>query len=129
MTRPRVYDAEEVTQALTEYINSTENPMIQEFCSRPENPVPDTLNRLSKEYKPLSDAIKRMHQLQQARTVNLVESGQMNPIWAIFKLKQPQYGWTDKQQVESINLNIDTEVSEVEADRILKASGIKLIDE
>ena len=129
MARPVIYKAEDVNQSLNDYIDSTDNPMMQEFCAVKGNPSDDTIYALMKDYKPLSATIKRLHRKQEQRTINLVESGQLNPVWAIFKLKQPCYGWTDKQQVESINLNVDADLSETEADRILKAAGLRIESE
>lgn len=100
MARPKVYKAEEVAKDLEKYIKETEDPMIEEFCLPKDRPGKDTLYRLEKECTKLSDAIKSCHAKQQVRTVRNVEAGKMNPTWAIFKMKQPCYGWTDKQEIE-----------------------------
>lgn len=98
--RPRVYIPDKVADDLMEYVNKTEDPMIEEFCIAEGNPSKDTLYRLEKENCRISDAIKKCHLKQEIRTVKRVEIGLMNPTWAIFKMKQKQYGWTDKQELE-----------------------------
>ena len=120
------YDLQTIADKLETYIQSTDNPSVAEFCSDFSNPVKDTLYNYAKEYKPISDSLKRINAIQEARTIRMLESGELNPIYGIFKLKQPAYGWTDKQQVESINLNIDADLSENDADRILKSAGLRL---
>ena len=123
------YNLQTVADKLEAYIQSTDNPSVAEFCSNFSNPVKDTLYNYAKEYKPISDSLKRINAIQEARTIRMLEAGELNPIYGIFKLKQPAYGWTDKQQVESINLNVDADLSETEADRILKAAGLRIESE
>lgn len=120
--RPPLYNAEEVTKNLIDYIESSSDPYIEEFCMFEGNPSKDTVYRLEKDYSPLSDAIKRCHEKQKLRTVRAAELGEINPTFAIFKLKQKCYGWTDKQEV--VNTNLNHEMSEAEADEILKRFGI-----
>ena len=96
---PRQYTAQEMIEDLREYISKTDDPMIEEFLLG----VPyckDTLHRHKAESKELSDTIKEIHNRQQVRTVRKVEQGEMPVAWAIFKMKQPVYGWTDKQVIE-----------------------------
>lgn len=97
---PFVYNALELAERLQTYTDSTDDPMVEEFCLVKGNPTRDTLYRLEKDCKELSDTIKRLHSKQQVRTVKKAEAGEMNPTFAIFKLKQKCYGWTDKQEVE-----------------------------
>jgi len=107
MARPRTYIPEDIAGELLNYIETTEDPMIAEYCLLEGSPTKDTLYRLAKECTVLSDSIKRCHEKQQIRTVRKAESGEINTTFAIFKLKQKCYGWTDKQEVENTNKNID----------------------
>ena len=104
--RPRIYDADVLAKELLEYIENTEDPMIEEFCIK-RVMTRDTLYRLAKENEELSDTIKYCHLVQEVRTVRGAQNGIINPTFAIFKLKQKCYGWTDKQEVESTNTNIN----------------------
>jgi hypothetical protein len=61
---------------------------------------PETLYRLAKENERLSNTIKRVHEKQKMRTIRKAESGEINTTFAIFKLKQKCYGWTDKTELE-----------------------------
>lgn len=97
--RPRVYDANKIADDLLEYINSSEDPMIEEFCYNSDFHK-DTLYRLAKENTRLSDTIKKCHLKQEILTVRAIENGRINPSFGIFKLKQPRFAWTDKQEVE-----------------------------
>lgn len=97
--RPPIYDPEEVADKLLAYIDETEDPMVEEFCFL--NPYSkDTVYRLEKKCVRLSDAIKKLHAKQMIRTIRLAEKGKINPTWAIFKMKQPCYGMTDKQEMD-----------------------------
>lgn len=97
--RPKKYKAEDIAKRLDKYIEDCEDPMIQEFCLL-DGVSKDTIYRLAKECVQLSDTIKKCHAKQEIRTVRKVQAGEMNPTWAIFKMKQRQYGWTDKQEIE-----------------------------
>lgn len=97
---PNKYDALQLAKELDEYTKNCDDPMIEEFCLAEGRPCRDTVYRLEKDCKILSDTIKRLHAKQQVRTIKKVESGTMNPTWAIFKMKQRCYGWTDKQEIE-----------------------------
>ena len=120
MARPRIYNAEDINVDLIEYMNNTDDPYVEEFIlTQPFSP--DTFYRLAKECKPLSDTIKALHLKQAMRTIRKAESGDINTTFAIFKLKQKCYGWSDKQEIESVNVNVD--LSEAEADEILKRFG------
>ena len=99
MGRPRIYNAEELDKLLNEYIDNTSDPIIEEFCLI-NHMSRDTLHRHSQESVSLSDTIKRCHAKQIIRTQRLAESGDINCTFAIFKLKQKCYGWSDKQEVE-----------------------------
>ena len=126
MARPKVFDSKQITKELKEYIKKTEDPMIEEFVLNSAFSK-DTLYRLAKEDSKLSDTIKEVHQKQSIRTQRLVESGDLNPTWAIFKMKQKQYGWTDKQEVVSTNHNINEDVTELTTEQ-RKARIKELLD-
>ncbi len=124
MSRPRIFDSKEMTKDLIKYIESTSDPIIEEFVLHSPFSM-DTLYRLAKEDEKLSEAIKSVHAKQSIRTQRLVEAGDLNPTWAIFKMKQKCYGWTDKQVIESenINHNLNDDVTgktEEELDEIIK---------
>ena len=97
--RPRIYNADQINEDLVVYMNSTDDPYVEEFIlSQPF--APDTFYRLAKTSQTLSDTIKRLHAKQMMRTVRKAEVGDINSTFAIFKLKQKCYGWSDKQEVE-----------------------------
>lgn len=123
--RPRIYDAEVLADELLIYVESTDDPMIEEFCIK-RKMTRDTIYRLAKENERLSDTIKYCHMIQEVRTVRGAQNGIINPTFAIFKLKQKCYGWTDKTEVQSTNVNIETEMTAEEAEQYLKSLGIKV---
>ena len=106
MARPIEYDPEVIAVELLEYIDNSEDPYVSEYCI--QRPISrDTVYRLEKDCKKLSDTIKYCHEKQKLRTVRGAESGDINSTFAIFKMKQKCYGWTDKTEVENTNTNID----------------------
>lgn len=118
--RKSIYDPLEVAKELNLYIETHEDPMIEEFCLMDRSPTKDTLYRLEKTCQLLSDSIKSLHNKQHIRTVKKAEAGEIPTAFAIFKLKQKCYGWTDKQEVEQLNINVEAELSESDADEIIK---------
>lgn len=111
--RPNKYDPLEIAKKLDDYIDSNKNPIIAKFCIEPGNPCKDTVYELAKTCEELSYSIKRAVDKQEAYVEEGAMNGTVNPTFAIFKLKQPQHGWTDKQQIDSnisgaleINVNV-----------------------
>ena len=121
--RPKIYVTEDLTQDLIIYTENEDNPTVAKFCLH-RGICRETLYRHAKESNKLANTIKMLHLKQEARTIDLMEAGELAPAWAIFKMKQKCYGWTDKQEIESINKNINVEATEEEAVAILKAAGI-----
>jgi len=97
--QPKTYDAEVILKDLIKYMDSTDDPYVEEFIlSQPF--APDTFYRYAKENQTLSDTVKRLHAKQAMRTVRKAESGDINCTFAIFKLKQKCYGWSDRQEID-----------------------------
>ena len=114
---PRQYNAEQINKDLIAYMNSTDDPYVEEFIlSQPF--VADTFYRYVNESKELSDTTKRIHAKQMMRTVRKAESGDINSTFAIFKLKQKCYGWTDKQEIDQNIANKDDKPFRVEIEVI-----------
>ena len=97
--RPSIYNAKDLNTDLDEYITNTDDPYIEDFCLN-RRVSPERLYNYAKESDELSNTIKRCHDKQKMRTVKKAEIGEINATFAIFKLKQKCYGWTDKQEVE-----------------------------
>ncbi len=117
MARPREFNAEDINKALMDYSDNTDDPYIEEFLlTQPYSH--DTFYRYAKEDKALSDTIKKLHAKQMMRTVRKAESGDINSTFAIFKLKQKCYGWTDKQEIDQNIANKDDKPFKVEIEVI-----------
>lgn len=109
--RPKFIDVEDMTEKLDEYIENTANPLIEEFllsykCSKAR------FYELSKDNEELADTIKRAIAKQE---VYLQKQAFITPgaIGFInFKLKQPAFGWTDKQEITN-NLTFQTDFSQL----------------
>lgn len=114
--RPPKFDAAEINKALETFIMENNEPLIQEF----------TLNYgisqsrfydLAKDNEKLSETIKKALTKQELYLIKQTQAGNINPTFAIFRLKQKQFGWTDKQEVDSkvtatnTNVNIDADYS------------------
>jgi hypothetical protein len=117
MARPRIYNADDINRHLIEYMDNTDDPYVEEFILT-QAFSPDTFYRLAKECKPLSDTIKALHLKQAMRTIRKAESGDINTTFAIFKLKQKCYGWSDKQEVDQTISNKDDKPFKVEIEVI-----------
>lgn len=100
MARPKKYDAEIIAAELQAYIDSVDDPHIGGYCSLPGKPSRETVYELSLNCKALSDILKRSLAKQESNMIDKAMNGKCNPIFAIFRLKQPAFGWTDKIQQE-----------------------------
>jgi hypothetical protein len=106
---PKIYDKDKIHEQLEQFIEDNEDPTIPGFCCKKDMPCKDTLYEWCKEDSRFSDSIKRLVGKQEAF---LIRAKDINPIMAIFRLKQPQHGYTDKQQIDTnvtqrvINVNI-----------------------
>lgn len=104
--RPRRYSSEKITIDMLAYIANSDDPYVEEFALK-EKISMDTIYRLAKEDVNLADTIKSLHLKQLLRTVRGAENGTINSTFAIFKLKQKQFGWTDKiEHTGEVNTNI-----------------------
>ncbi len=109
MSRPNIYDPNELAEKLNDYVIKNDNPMIQEFCVI-NNVNKDTIYRLCKDNEKLSDSIKACHTKRELYIVKNTEKGNINPTFSIFQLKQKCFGWTDKQEIVSDNTNTNLNI-------------------
>ncbi|MDU0328594.1 hypothetical protein RW092_00045 [Paenibacillus sp. 3LSP] len=94
----------ELVEKFREYIRETELPIIAEFAY--QNEIDKTLIYDKDEFSTLRKiAIAK----KEARLERGTLIGEYNPTMAVFSLKQ--LGWTDKQQVEATNHNMNTDVT------------------
>ena len=102
-----MYDKQVIKDRLIDYFNNTPDPNLLEFCSDLNNPHRDTLYEWSNDkdidkiYK-FSDILKRIHDKQE---MFLIRANGINPVMAIFRLKQPSFGYKDKQDI-AIDANV-----------------------
>lgn len=98
-------------KALERYIEAEEYPTMPKFCVARgiakqrvyEWARDEKLNSEGREGCPLgeyfADLIKRMNDKQEAFIEEHAVQGHITPSFAIFKLKQPGIGWSDKQDI------------------------------
>src|SRR5258708_5629518 len=110
MGRPPKYTAlekQEIAQDLQKYIDTTEDPTIAKFISTyKDHPV-------NQEYVSanFSELVKFAIKKQEAFLIGQFDK----PTMAIFRLKQPQHGYTDKQELHTTNMNVNVNVEASEA--------------
>jgi hypothetical protein len=115
----------EVWKAFEKYVDDEEYPTVVGFCSNNKTAwkydiLRDDLNR----WDPFRTLIKKALIKQEQFTEEQVLKGKLNPTWAIFKLKQPAFGWTDKQEVEhSGTLEIKRGMNPEELNGIIDRGG------
>lgn len=91
MARPREWDRAELLEALTQYIEITEIPILAEFAH--DHGV---LRQYLYDLPELSDALKACTQKKEAQLEKLTLNGKVVPSMAIFSLKQ--LGWKDTHE-------------------------------
>ena len=100
MGRPKKYDVNDVIDKLNKYIDITDEPMIIEFClnygiSRTH------LYELRDINEDLANTIKKAISKEEMFLVKNAEKQKINPVFAMFRLKQPTFGYKDKTEVET----------------------------
>ena len=100
-----------ILKELEEYVEKEEYPAVSKFCTAQglakqrlfEWAKDEKLNSEGKNNYPLgeyfSELIQRIHDKQEAFIEEHTMNGNIPPSFAIFKLKQPCIGWTDKTDV------------------------------
>jgi hypothetical protein len=102
--RPKQFNTEDIVKSLEAFISQNDEPLIQEFILN-YGISPSRFYYLAKDNPELSDTIKKAINKQELYLIKKTEAGAINPIFAIFRLKQKQFGWTDKQEIEAQNTN------------------------
>ena len=98
MGRPYKYDVKDIIASLEQYTENTEQPLIKEFCLQYNIPY-ETLNDYANEFKELSLSVKKAIDKQEVYMIKMASQNKLNPGFCIFRLKQPSFGYTDKQEI------------------------------
>jgi hypothetical protein len=94
------YKIDNMVKIIRTYTDSAELPLMQEVCTI-NNWSRSRVHQLSQTNKELLDAIKRMYDKDEITLIRKGLEGKYAPAMAIFLLKQPIHGFTDKQVVEN----------------------------
>jgi hypothetical protein len=89
MARPREWDRAALCEALIQYTDSTDIPILADFANKH-----GVLRQYLYDLPELTDAIKACTQKKEAALEHMALSNSVNCSMAIFSLKQ--LGWTDK---------------------------------
>ncbi|MFI3228200.1 MAG: hypothetical protein R3Y09_12465 [Clostridia bacterium] len=96
------YDIETMCNKIEEYLQITKKsvPILKECCLI-NNWSYDYVIELKEKNDILSQSVKRIYDQAEVNYEKMAVLGKVAPAWAIFKLKQPVHGWTDKYQVQN----------------------------
>jgi len=102
--RPQMYTPEqiqEIVHDLTLYIEEHDDPTIVGFTSSYDKHIvnKDYINN----HEEFCELRKRAIEKQEAYLLSGATTNQLNPTVSIFRLKQPQHGYTDRTQQEISN--------------------------
>ena len=106
--RPRIYNAEHISEALLKYIEENDEPLIQEFCLNydiSKDQLYAISGRDEEDSKRLSDSMKKAIAKQEVFLVKNATRRTIDPVFSMFRLKQPCHGYTDRHE-----LTIDSKV-------------------
>lgn len=110
MARPIKYQPDDIIDALSRYIDNTDDPLIVEFCVN-YGISKDRLYDIATDNQAISDAIKRAHDKDEVYLLRHADD-QKTSTFSIFRLKQPVHGYTDKQDIKvSGNVSIVDDLS------------------
>lgn len=125
--RPRKLTPEqqdEVYKALEDYIARTPDPTIVGFCAWDEVPLKyDIDDDNIYDWKEFSGLRKRAIMKQEAYLIQAGGTGKFNPTMAIFRLKQPVHGYTDRMDsdITSKGQQIGAALSAEQAEQLIRA--------
>ena len=91
------YDWNKITAELSDYIDTTDDPQLKEFCIPINRPCYDSINDECNKNPSLLQQVKRLIAKQE---VFLTRAQGINPVLAIFRLKQACHGYKDKQEID-----------------------------
>lgn len=93
---------EEVLKALEDYLANEDDPTLVGFCALDETAVRlDVTEDNLQDWTEFSNLRKRSVKKQEAYLLRQGTRNRINTTMAIFRLKQPQHGYTDKSLVEN----------------------------
>ena len=115
--RQKTLDYEELVEEFNKYVDITDYPIIKEFCVL-YNISFVHLDELKREIPDLAYVIKRSLAKSEMWLEKNALVNKCNPIFAMFRLKQPCFGWTDKQDI-SIGVE-PKKLTQEEVQRLLK---------
>ena len=110
-------DYDLLLEKFDKYIMETDYPIIKEFCVK-EGYSYDTIEDLKRKLPALAQTIKRALQKAESYIERNALHNKVNPVFSMFRLKQPCFGWTDKQEI-AINKE-PTKISLDELDKLEK---------
>lgn len=117
--RPQMYtplQIEEIVQDLSDYIDRSPDPTIVGFTSSYKK---YSVNKdYISDHEEFSELRKKAIEKQESYLLYGVTVNRLNATMGIFRLKQPQHGYTDKQQIDQ---NISGELKTGEVDPKLAA--------
>lgn len=97
MSKVTSEELQEVVDALDAYINITPDPTIVGFCAWDPVAIKYRVNKDNvHDWPECRELQKRALQKQEAYLLEGATRNRINPIMAIFRLKQPQHGYTDR---------------------------------
>lgn len=92
---------EEVLTAFAEYIEGEKDPTIVGFCAENPTALKYWINKDNiHDWEEFAELRKRAIGKQESYLLRGATRNSLNPTVAIFRLKQPQHGYTDKQQTD-----------------------------
>ncbi len=107
---PVTLNPDDIADKLEQYIAVTDMPYIERFAL--EYPISiESLRRLRESNKRLDGALKKALTKQELYLNEMASHNKINPTFAIFKLKQPQFGYSDRpvdNATHEIVIKLDT---------------------
>ena len=95
---------EDLIKAYGDYVTTNDDPITVGFCA--EYGISSSrFYDYVKDSEELSDILKRATDKQEAYLIRNAQNNKINPIFSMFRLKQKQFGWSDKQEIEVSGAN------------------------
>jgi hypothetical protein len=106
----KTIDRDILNAQLNDYIDTHDEPMIQEFCLL-YGYGRQTMYDIAEDNEQIAYTMKRLMLKQEIYLVKQAEAGKINPAFAIFRLKQRGFDYKDKQEIEHTDKRIQIDLA------------------
>lgn len=117
MARPTTIDIEDLVEKFSQYVEENDEPFVQEFTAKFYDIGKTRFYELLGQDERLANAHKKALDKQEMYILKNAPTGKYNPVFGIFRLKQPCFGYVDRTE-QQVNVEVNVISAEDRQQRI-----------